>query len=517
LLGERAIRVQLAAALDDWAMTRKAAGKKGWKRLLAAARVADPDQWRNRLRDALQRNDRKALLELGCSALVKELPPLTLFLLGHALRAHGASEASVSLLRKAQRRFRGDFWINQELAMALRELKPPRSSEAVRFFMASVAIRPQSPGSHLNLGVVLYDKGDWDEAIACFKEALRLKPDYAEAHNDLGNVYTRLGMVSKDQGKLAKAVAAYRLAIKLKPDYAEAHGNLGIALHHQGKLPEAVRAYRQGIKQGIKLKPDKIAKYNSNLGLTLEAQGKLAEAEVAYRRAIKLQPDYPQAYCNMGNVLRRQGRLAESLAALKRGHKLGSRKPGWPYPSDQWVREGEALVKLDLKLPAVLAGKAKPTDIAETGLMAWLCRQPFKRLYAASACFYAEAFQAEPKQVENLKAGYRYNAACAAGLAGCGQGKDANLLDAKERACLRRQALDWLRADLAAWRRLLEKRPAKARPAVVQKMTHWQRDPDLAGVRNPEALAQLPAVERQLWQKLWQDVATLRDRAAKGR
>src|SRR4029077_15617790 len=101
---------------------------------------------------------------------------------------------------------------------------------------------------------------------------------------------------------------------------------------------------------------------------------------------------------------------------------------------------------------------------------------------------------------------HRYNAACAAALAGCGQGKDADQSDAKERVRLRRQALDWLRADLVAWGRLQEKEPDKNAPVLTKTMQHWQQDSDFAGVRGPEALAKLPEAERLEWQKLWADV-----------
>ncbi|HKM54151.1 MAG TPA: tetratricopeptide repeat protein, partial [Isosphaeraceae bacterium] len=57
------------------------------------------------------------------------------------------------------------------------------------------------------------------EAVACYRRALQLKPDYAEAHSNLGNAL-------KDQGKLNEAVACYRRALELKPDYAWVHSNL---------------------------------------------------------------------------------------------------------------------------------------------------------------------------------------------------------------------------------------------------------------------------------------------------
>jgi len=83
------------------------------------------------------------------------------------------------------------------------------------------------------------------------------------------------------------------------------------------------------------------------------------------------------------------------------------------------------------------------------------------------------------------------------------------MLPDQERADLRKQALQWLRADLAAWGKLLDKDADKARPVVQGKMTHWKQDTDLTGVRDPKALAKLPPDERDAWQKLWQDVDAL--------
>src|SRR5262249_48397493 len=132
---------------------------------------------------------------------------------------------------------------------------------------------------------------------------------------------------------------------------------------------------------------------------------------------------------------------------------------------------------------------------------------------AAAARFYEHAFAGDPTLADNPQAPHRYNAACAAALAGCGQGKDADKLNAKERARLRRQALDWLRADLDAKRLLLDKNVNTAGTALLEQMRFWLADPDLAGVRGPEALGKLPEAERPAWQKVWKDVADLAKRA----
>jgi hypothetical protein len=141
-----------------------------------------------------------------------------------------------------------------------------------------------------------------------------------------------------------------------------------------------------------------------------------------------------------------------------------------------------------------------------------MCQQ-YKRLYAASARFYAEAFAEQPKLAEDPRRGHRYNAACAAALASSGQGQDAGRLDDEGRGRLRRQALDWLRDDLAAWAKVLEKAPPPDRPAVQRALQHWKEDADLAGLRDAAALARLPADEQRACLKLWADVDALLHRA----
>jgi serine/threonine-protein kinase len=170
------------------------------------------------------------------------------------------------------------------------------------------------------------------------------------------------------------------------------------------------------------------------------------------------------------------------------------------------VREAQRLVELDAKLPAVLSGKTKLADAAERIKFAKLLSR--KQLYADSARFYKDAFTAQPK-LANQGAHPRYDAACSAALAGCGGGQDAGRLDPMERARLRRQALDWLHAELATWTKELESNTAGAGARVRQMLQHWQRDSDLAGLRDPAEAAKLPAAEQAACRKLWQEVATL--------
>ncbi len=129
-----------------------------------------------------------------------------------------------------------------------------------------------------------------------------------------------------------------------------------------------------------------------------------------------------------------------------------------------------SLLKKGDRLPAVLAGTDKPSSAGEQIEFAEFCA--LQKLHSASARFYRDAFAADPRLAERVDA--RYQAACAAALAGTGQGKDVDKLDDNERASWRRQALDWLKADLALWGKRAAKDEAKAREALWYELKHWQ-------------------------------------------
>ncbi len=166
------------------------------------------------------------------------------------------------------------------------------------------------------------------------------------------------------------------------------------------------------------------------------------------------------------------------------------------------------------KLPAVLAGKIQPVDAVETLDFAQICYN--KGLQGASARFWAEAFRAEPKLADDMQAHHRYNAACAAALAGCGRGKDEPPLDDASRARWRQQALEWLEADLAAWSKTLESGPPQSRLPIHQTLRHWKADPDLVGLRDKGALAKVPKEEQKACRALWAQVDALLAKTSRG-
>ena len=176
------------------------------------------------------------------------------------------------------------------------------------------------------------------------------------------------------------------------------------------------------------------------------------------------------------------------------------------------MQQCERLAALDEKLPAILSGKEQPANAVEQLALGQLC-QVHKHRHAAAARFYADAFAADPNLAADLRQQHRYNAACSAALAAAGQGEDAKQLPDKVQLRLRRQALAWLRDDLAFYLNLAEREEPGAKQAVRQLLGHWPEDIDLVSVRDTDALGKLPEAERKEWQKLWADVAATLARA----
>jgi tetratricopeptide (TPR) repeat protein len=454
--------------------------------------------------------------------------------LGRALRDKGQLDEAIAECREAVRLSKGLATPHIGLGNALHV--KGRLDEAIAEYHEAIRIDPSIAEAHDNLGNSLSGKGQLDEAIAEHREAIRIREDFTESHNNLGTVLSR-------KGRADEAIDEYRAAIRIKKDYMEAHYNLGNALHGKGRLGEAIAEYREAIRlnrnsteahinlgnvlrdqgqldeaiaqyrEAVRLKRDDAIAHH-NLGSALATKRQLDEALLEFREAIRIKKDYAEAHCHLGLALMQKGQYRQAVDELRRGHELGSQRTHWSQPSAQWLRNAERLADLDARLPALIMGKEQAKDTEERLVLARLCQESHKKLYAASTRWYGEAFAAQPALADNLASCNRYNAACAAALAGCGQGQDAADLDEDQRAGLRRQALDWLRADLEAWRQLLVKDADKARPALVKQLQDWQEDPDFTNIRGSEALGRLPETEQTEWKRLWQEVEALHQRAA---
>jgi superkiller protein 3 len=158
-------------------------------------------------------------------------------------------------------------------------------------FREALRLKPDDATAHNNLGNALLQTGHLQEAIKHYQEALRLQPNLPEAHCNLGITLTRIG-------RLMEAIAQFRTALQLQPDLAAARNNLGDALinfgcvlFQKGQLNQAIAS----LQEGLQIRPDNAGAYNC-LGLIFLRQGQAGEAAADFQKALELQPDNADAH-----------------------------------------------------------------------------------------------------------------------------------------------------------------------------------------------------------------------------
>jgi protein O-GlcNAc transferase len=198
---------------------------------------------------------------------------------------------------------------DRQFAQALEHHRAGRLAGAERLYRQVCTADPGHFDGLHRLGVVAHQLGRAD-APDILARAVALRPDVAEAHNDLGVV---LGA----RGRFAEAATAFERAVALKPDYADAHNNLASALRRLGKTGEAVAHY----ERVAALMPTAFGAHN-NLANALMEFGRLDAALAHYERTLALAPEFAPAHYNRGVALRGQSRFTEAAASFEQAMAL---------------------------------------------------------------------------------------------------------------------------------------------------------------------------------------------------
>lgn len=201
--------------------------------------------------------------------------------------------------------------------------------DAVAHQRQALRLRPDFLEALNNLGNALVSQSQHEAAIDCYRRVLELRPAFAQAHSNLGAAFRNLN-------RLDEALACYREALRLEPQFPDALCNLGDLLALQGKLDEAAAHYRQVLR----LRPDHVEALSS-LGSVLTRTGSLDEALDHLRRAVAMRPDHAEAHCNLGNALAAQGEHGQALAAYDQALRLN------PSLAVGHFNRGVALAELD--------------------------------------------------------------------------------------------------------------------------------------------------------------------------
>jgi tetratricopeptide (TPR) repeat protein len=210
----------------------------------------------------------------------------------------------------------GNARARYNLGMILAGLNRP--SEAIAEYEAALRIKPDYEEAHYNLGIELAKiPARFPDALSHFEAALRIKPNDAEAHNNLGIALATI------PGRSPDAISHFEAALRIKPDYAEAHYNLGIELEKiPGRLPDAILEY----EAALKINPGFMQAYY-NLGNALSQQGRYSAACEAYEEAVKLKPGYADGHVNLGLTLAIMGRLDEAIIQFKTALQINPDDP----------------------------------------------------------------------------------------------------------------------------------------------------------------------------------------------
>jgi Flp pilus assembly protein TadD len=178
----------------------------------------------------------------------------------------------------------------------------------------TVAKQPDNARAYNNLGNGFLSLGQLPEATTEFQAALRLDPDYADAHYNLGRILV------KNPDQWPEAIAHLQAALQAQPDNAEAHSILGsVLMNFPDRLPEAMAHLREAVR----IKPDFAVAHYNLAGALAQTPAGLTEAIAEYEAALQIEPGLAQAHTNLAIILANiPGRLPEAIVHFEAAVQL---------------------------------------------------------------------------------------------------------------------------------------------------------------------------------------------------
>jgi tetratricopeptide (TPR) repeat protein len=222
--------------------------------------------------------------------------------------------------------------------------------DLVTLYTATLQRNPGCWMAHYNLGIILREQGDVDQALEHYRQAFALRPNYAEAHYNLARCLV-------EKGQLDDAIEHYEKALKINPADPETHNNLGVTLFGIGRVDDAIVHYQKAlaiwpgyaaaacnlanaliVRQLPGDLDDAIARYSMclaqapdqaeaqyNLASALLRKGRTDEAIMHYEKALELLPENADAHANLGSALLAKGRVVDAIAQYKAALRLAPR------------------------------------------------------------------------------------------------------------------------------------------------------------------------------------------------
>lgn len=230
---------------------------------------------------------------------VEPQQPQALHLLGVLATQAGQYAAAVSLIQRAVATGKASPVCFGDLGHALTAQE--QWAAATQAYTQAVRQQPELMAQYgHHLAHTLKKQGLLSQAIQCYQNLLQGDLPKAEIiYNNLANIY-------KQQGQLEYAIQHYQQALKLKPDYLNAHNNLANTYKEQGQLSLAIQHYQQALT----LHPQQPELHN-NLGTLFQAQGQLTQALLQYDKALSLNPQLITIHNNKARIFLTRGDWAQ--------------------------------------------------------------------------------------------------------------------------------------------------------------------------------------------------------------
>ena len=168
------------------------------------------------------------------------------------------------------------------------------------FYQRALEMRPDYAQAHNNLGVVMLANGEEGVAAEHYRQAIKARPQYAEANYNYA-------VLLHSRGNLNGAAERYQEALRLRPDYVDAHYGLGNLRRAAGDAAQAEHHFTEALR----LRPE-YAEVHNNLAILLDDMGQAERAQQHYQEAVRIQPDYPEAHCNFALALENADQLEEA-------------------------------------------------------------------------------------------------------------------------------------------------------------------------------------------------------------
>ncbi|MEN9316689.1 MAG: hypothetical protein RIS35_3082, partial [Pseudomonadota bacterium] len=226
--------------------------------------------------------------------------------------------------------------IARRIEEGLRLHRDGRLAQAQAVYRSVLEIDPEQPDAlHLS-GVADSQSGDPAQAIRKIEQAIRLRPDVASFHTNLGNAY-------RASGHVQEALASYARAIALDAGQTDALANRARVLSDLGRFEEAIDAFDQALTGS----PGD-AEFLNGKGNALQRAGQVEESLDCYEAALAANPRHRQAHVNRGRALMRLGRHEQAVDNYRAALQLE------PQSARLRVKLGDALKALGRHEEAIL-------------------------------------------------------------------------------------------------------------------------------------------------------------------